>query len=173
MPTISAASMAFFAQMQGVQVFVPRSFPEHVRQTIARMGATHQDVDRPVRMMPSIHSTGPLGTSLQEQALVVETGKGLVVITRCAHPGIVSIVKNALRAMRPNAGVALVMGGFHLLSASPRQIDEIVRELPELGVERVAPSHCTSDLARSRFKAAYSPNYVEGGAGLVLRFAPP
>jgi 7,8-dihydropterin-6-yl-methyl-4-(beta-D-ribofuranosyl)aminobenzene 5'-phosphate synthase len=122
--------------------------------------------------MPSIHSTGPLGTSLQEQALVVETGKGLVVITGCAHPGIVSIVKKA-RAMRPNAGVALVMGGFHLLSASPRQIDEIVRELRELGVERVAPSHCTGDLARSRFKAAYTTNYVEGGAGLVLRFAPP
>jgi 7,8-dihydropterin-6-yl-methyl-4-(beta-D-ribofuranosyl)aminobenzene 5'-phosphate synthase len=115
---------------------------------------------------------GPLGTSLQEQALVVETGKGLVVITGCAHPGIVSIVKKA-RAMRPNAGVALVMGGFHLLSASPRQIDEIVRELRELGVERVAPSHCTGDLARSRFKAAYTTNYVEGGAGLVLRFAPP
>jgi 7,8-dihydropterin-6-yl-methyl-4-(beta-D-ribofuranosyl)aminobenzene 5'-phosphate synthase len=94
------------------------------------------------------------------------------VITGCAHPGIVSFVKKA-RAMHPNAGVVLVMGGFHLLSASPRQIDEIVRELRELGVGRVAPSHSTGDLARSCFIAAYTTNYVEGGAGLVLRFAPP
>jgi 7,8-dihydropterin-6-yl-methyl-4-(beta-D-ribofuranosyl)aminobenzene 5'-phosphate synthase len=64
------------------------------------------------------------------------------------------------------------MGGFHLLSASPVQVDEIVRSFRELGVGRIAPSHCSGDLARSRFKAAYKSNYVDG-AGMVLRFAAP
>lgn len=155
-----------------VQVFIPRSFPEHVRQAIDRAGATHRDVDGPTRIAPGIHTTGPLGTSLQEQALVVETREGLVVITGCAHPGIVSIVQKA-KTVNPKADIALVMGGFHLLSSSPNGIDEIIRAFRELGVQRVAPSHCTGDLARSRFKAAYQANYVDGGVGLILKFSAP
>jgi 7,8-dihydropterin-6-yl-methyl-4-(beta-D-ribofuranosyl)aminobenzene 5'-phosphate synthase len=155
-----------------VDVFIPRSFPDHVRRMVDAAGARHQDVFEPTRIALGVHTTGPLGTSLQEQALVVETAKGLVVITGCAHPGIVSIVQKA-RAIAPKADVALVMGGFHLLSASPGQIEEIIRAFRELGVQRVAPSHCTGDLARNRFREAYGPNYVDGGAGMVLKFATP
>ena len=155
-----------------VLVFLPASFPDHVRHMIDVAGARHQDVSGPIGIAPGVRSTGPLGTSLQEQALVVETPKGLVVITGCAHPGIVSIVKKA-QAMSPKADIALVMGGFHLLSAAPGQIDAIVRAFRELGVQRVAPSHCTGDFARNRFKEAYGSNYVDGGAGMVIRFAAP
>jgi 7,8-dihydropterin-6-yl-methyl-4-(beta-D-ribofuranosyl)aminobenzene 5'-phosphate synthase len=155
-----------------VQVFIPRSFPDHVRRAIDGAGARHQDVFEPTRILPGIRTTGPLGTWLQEQALVVETSKGLVVMTGCAHPGIVTIVRKA-QAMSPKADVALVMGGFHLLSDSPGQIDEIVRAFRELGVQRVAPSHCIGDLARSRFREAYGPNYVDAGVGMTLKFEVP
>lgn len=153
-----------------VKVFIPRSFPDHVRDMIGGAGAVHQDVSAPTRIVLGVHTTGPLGLSLHEQALVLETARGLVVITGCAHPGIVTIVRKA-KAMIPKADVALVMGGFHLLSDSPGQIDKIVRAFRDLGVQRVAPSHCTGDLARSRFKEAYGSNYVEGGAGMILSFA--
>lgn len=113
------------------QVFIPRSFPEHVKRTIGAAGARPQDVSGPASIAPGVHTTGPLGTSLQEQALVVETGEGLVVITGCAHPGIAAVVRKA-RAMSAKPDIALVMGGFHLLSALPNEIDEIVRSLHEL-----------------------------------------
>ena len=63
------------------------------------------------------------------------------------------------------------MGGFHLMSASPGEIGKIVQSLRKLGVQRVAPSHCTGDPARHQFKQAYGVNYVEGGAGMILKFA--
>jgi len=153
-----------------VLVFIPRSFPDYVRRMIDAAGARYQEVVEPTDIAPDVHTTGPLGTSLQEQSLVVETMQGLVIITGCAHPGIVSIVKKA-RAMNPKADIALVMGGFHLGSASEREIDAIIRDLRELGVHRVAPSHCSGDLARSRFREVYGPNYIEGGVGMVLTFA--
>jgi len=34
----------------------------------------------------------------------------------------------------------------------------------------VAPSHCSGDYTRKRFKEVYGPDYIEGGAGLVLQF---
>jgi 7,8-dihydropterin-6-yl-methyl-4-(beta-D-ribofuranosyl)aminobenzene 5'-phosphate synthase len=160
----------FLRTNANVQVFFPGSLPEYMRRTIDAAGARHQEVGEPTSIAPGIHTTGLLGTSLQEQALVVETGEGLVVIAGCAHPGIVSVVRKA-RAMSPKADVAMVMGGFHLLTASLDEVDEIVRQLRELGVQRVAPSHCTGDPARSSFKAVYGTNYADGGAGLILKFA--
>lgn len=154
-----------------VRVFIPRSFPDQVRDMIAGAGAEYVDVEEPTLVAPRIHTTGPLGTSLEEQALVVETGEGLVVMTGCAHPGIVAMVDEA-QSMRPQARIALVMGGFHLGSASREQIEEIVRSLREAGIRRVAPSHCTGDAARSRFEAAFGSDYVAGGLGLILKFAP-
>lgn len=104
-----------------VLVFIPRSFPDHVRRMIDAAGASHQDVSGPADVAPGVRTTGLLGTSLQEQALVVETTEGLVILTGCAHPDIVSIVQKA-KAMTLKADIALVMGGFHLLSASPPPI---------------------------------------------------
>jgi 7,8-dihydropterin-6-yl-methyl-4-(beta-D-ribofuranosyl)aminobenzene 5'-phosphate synthase len=112
---------------------------------IEAAGAGHQDVSTPTHIAPGIHTTGLLGASLQEQAVVVETEEGLIVITGCAHPGIVAIVQKA--------------------------IGKIVQSLRKLGVRRVAPSHCTGDPARRQFKEAYGADYVEGGAGMILKFA--
>jgi len=155
-----------------VLVFIPQSFPDYVRRMIDAAGARYQDVIGPTDIAPGVRTTGQLETSLKEQSLVVDTMQGLVIITGCAHPGIVSIVKKA-RAMSPKADIALVMGGFHLGSASEREIDAIVRAFRKLGVQRVAPSHCTGDVARSRFRELYGANYIEGGAGRILKLAAP
>ncbi|GAB6270151.1 MAG: hypothetical protein STSR0002_28940 [Smithella sp.] len=50
---------------------------------------------------------------LPEQAALLKTSAGTVVITGCAHPGIVSIVETAKKIL-PKDDIALVMGGFHL-----------------------------------------------------------
>jgi 7,8-dihydropterin-6-yl-methyl-4-(beta-D-ribofuranosyl)aminobenzene 5'-phosphate synthase len=162
----------FLRHNADVQVFIPRSFPDRVRLMIKRAGARHEDVSAPTRIAPGIRTTGPLGQSPPEQALIVETSEGLVVITGCAHPGILSIVRK-VQTISPNADIALVMGGLHLLSASGEQIEEIVRTLRSLGVRRIAPSHCTGDIARRRLREVYGPDYIDAGAGMVLKFAAP
>lgn len=116
-----------------------------------------------------MHLTGTLGDGVREQALVLETGEGLVVVTGCAHPGIVELVRRA-RTIDPDAPVALVMGGMHLREASDWQIDTVVSGLKALGVRKVAPSHCTGDRAIERFRQAYGAGFVRAGAGTKLSF---
>ena len=103
---------------------------------------------------------------------MLETGEGLVVITGCAHPGIVEIVERA-RMVDPEAPVAMVMGGMHLREASNRQIDAIVDAFKTLGVRKVAPSHCTGARAIERFRQAYGSGFVGAGAGTRLSFSLP
>jgi 7,8-dihydropterin-6-yl-methyl-4-(beta-D-ribofuranosyl)aminobenzene 5'-phosphate synthase len=159
----------FLAANGDVTVYIPAAFPDSVRRMIRATGAGLRDVTRPTDLAPDIFTIGPLGNGLDEQALVVETEEGLVIITGCAHPGIVRIVE-AAHAHRSGQPIALVMGGFHLKSASASEIARIIQAFRRLGVKKVAPSHCTGDAARSHFREAYGADFVEGGVGLVLSF---
>lgn len=163
--------LGFLRVNNRTNVLLPPTVQASAREAIAATGARYLSVTGPVEIAPGIRTTGPLG-EMREQALVIETRDGLVVITGCAHPGIVSVVRRA-QAMRPDLGIALVMGGFHLRSAPAHQIDSIVAAFREIGVQRVAPSHCTGDPAIRRFREAYGSSFVEGGVGMVMRFEAP
>jgi len=150
-----------------VKVYVPASFPDSLREKIKSRGAEYQDVTVSMKICDGVYTTGEMGTSIKEQSLVLNTGEGLVVITGCAHPGVVSIAEKA-RQMLPDKSIYLVMGGFHLSGASDAQLKGIIEGFRDLGVQKVAPSHCSGDRCRELFRQEYGENYVEGGAGKTI-----
>ncbi|MCI0506925.1 MAG: hypothetical protein L0Z73_12560 [Gammaproteobacteria bacterium] len=60
------------------------------------------------------------------------------------------------------------MGGFHLGARSDSDIRAIIQRLNTLGVEKVAPSHCTGDNAIRLFREAWENDFIEGGLGAVI-----
>jgi 7,8-dihydropterin-6-yl-methyl-4-(beta-D-ribofuranosyl)aminobenzene 5'-phosphate synthase len=156
----------FLRRNPHVTVYVPRSFPTSFLQAITGYGAKYRAVGDPVRLFDSVYSSGEMGDRIKEQALIVETSTGLVIITGCAHPGIVNVVKEA-RARFKNE-IYLVMGGFHLSGKTSARIREIIRTLKGLSVKKVAPSHCTGEQAIVLFKEAWENDFLESGAGAVI-----
>jgi 7,8-dihydropterin-6-yl-methyl-4-(beta-D-ribofuranosyl)aminobenzene 5'-phosphate synthase len=143
-------------------VYAPASFPGAFKTDV---GARTElvEVREATTIAPGIVSTGEVGSTIVEQALAVETQEGLVVVTGCAHPGIVQMVR---RAKETTGGeIALVMGGFHLGGASPGQIEQIIADFRGLGVKRIAPCHCTGDKARHAFVDAFGEDAVLAGVG--------
>jgi len=143
-------------------VYVPAAFSASFKKGV-RAHTELVEVTGPTEIFPGIHTTGELGTGIVEQALAVETAEGLVVVTGCAHPGVVEMVRRA----KESAGgeIYLVMGGFHLGSASRRQVEAIIAEFRDLGVQNVAPCHCTGDQAREMFADAFGDACILAGAG--------
>ncbi len=144
-------------------VYVPASFPPEFKQKIRAI-----EVGDPM-VLPDrdFRTTGELpGQPVSEQALIVTTEKGLVVVTGCAHPGIVNIVRRVQEISGER--IHLVMGGFHLLQTPAPEVEAIARQLHTLGVERVAPSHCTGEAAIEIFKKEYGANFVASGVGRIL-----
>ena len=94
--------------------------------------------------------------------MIIVSKKGLIVITGCAHPGIVNIVKKA-KEMFPQKNIYLVLGGFH---HPPKKV---VYELKKLKVEKVAPSHCSGDEIRELFKKEFKENFIEIGVGKIIK----
>ena len=150
-----------------VDVYLPDSASTDFEQAVATRGARVHSIKTAGQLFSHAYSSGELGTAPKEQSLVVETPKGLVVITGCAHPNIVNIVRKVKR--QRNKEVYLLMGGFHLLGMDREQLQGIVDDLKQEGVARVAPSHCTGDAAIAMFRQEWGKNFVEGGLGAVIK----
>jgi len=150
-------------------IYVPASFPASFKRQV-RAITTLQEVDEPQEILPGIYTTGQMGNGIVEQALVIETTQGLVVITGCAHPGVANMVRRA--GQIDENGVYLVLGGFHLGGASRSRIAGIITAFREMGVQKVAPCHCTGDQALTMFAAEYGDDFIRNGVGKILEIKP-
>jgi 7,8-dihydropterin-6-yl-methyl-4-(beta-D-ribofuranosyl)aminobenzene 5'-phosphate synthase len=120
----------------------------------------------PTEIFPGISTTGTLRGPADEQGLVLETAKGRVLVTGCAHPGVVELAK----AAKGSGGkLYLAVGGFHMGGMSADRIDEIVAQMQKL-TQKAAPCHCTGEAAIKRFAEAFGDGFVKVGAGLKLEF---
>jgi 7,8-dihydropterin-6-yl-methyl-4-(beta-D-ribofuranosyl)aminobenzene 5'-phosphate synthase len=146
-------------------VYLLPSFPDELKNEVAHWTQAIE-VAPGQAVGDGVYVTGEVAGVVPEQALVVTTDSGLVVVTGCAHPGVVALVARA-KGLRGEP-VHLVMGGFHLRSAGSEQVRSVIAELQRLGVARVAPSHCTGDDAIALFRAQYGAGFVESGVGRVV-----
>jgi 7,8-dihydropterin-6-yl-methyl-4-(beta-D-ribofuranosyl)aminobenzene 5'-phosphate synthase len=105
-----------------------------------------------------------------DQSIVINVeGKGLVVLTGCAHSGVVNTVQYA-REISGVDEVWAIMGGFHLGPAKDDEIDRTVDEILRLGPKMVMPSHCTGFKAIARFADRMPDAFVLGVVGTRILF---
>ncbi len=154
----------FLSVNSKVTVFIPNSSPAGLDQEIQSTGAIAVRADSFTQINETMFSAGELKGNIPEQSLVVLSSQGLVIITGCAHPGIVRIVEH-VRPLFPYEPIYLVMGGFHLKSETIQNIEQIVKTLHEYGVQKIAPSHCTGEAAIGIFKNRFGKNFIESGVG--------
>lgn len=155
--------LSFLAANPKVKVYLPQSFPESFKRNTKKLGAEVTEVKDSLKICKDVYSTGQMGRGIKEESLVVKTTKGLVVVTGCAHPGIVSIVQKAKEMIEDE--VYLVVGGFHLSGAGEGKLNKIIQQFKEEGVKKVAPCHCSGDLTRKLFKKAYGEDFIAAGVG--------
>jgi 7,8-dihydropterin-6-yl-methyl-4-(beta-D-ribofuranosyl)aminobenzene 5'-phosphate synthase len=151
-----------------VKLYLLKSFPHSFKKKVESSKAEIVEVSGSVAISERVNTTGELGTSIKEQSLMVKTSKGLVVITGCAHPGILNILKHAKKITGED--VYLVLGGFHLLDRSETQLKEVIKGFRELGVKKVAPCHCSGEQTRTLFQKEYKEDFIANGVGKIIEF---
>jgi 7,8-dihydropterin-6-yl-methyl-4-(beta-D-ribofuranosyl)aminobenzene 5'-phosphate synthase len=153
-----------------VDIYVPASFPDDFKSRVKAYGSNLIEVHGALKICEGVMTTGELGSGIIEQSLIVNSERGLVVVTGCAHPGIANIVETAIQLTKRD--VYLVVGGFHLGGATKEEILSVVERVRSLGVTNVAPCHCSGDLARRIFKDSFGAGYVDAGAGTIICIEP-
>ncbi len=104
---------------------------------------------------------------IEDSALVYKTSNGLVIITGCSHSGICNIIEYAKKVCKDQK-ILDVIGGFHLLNPSKRQLEGTISYFENLCPNRVYACHCT-DLA-SKIALSRVVNIKEVGVGLSLQY---
>ncbi|MBU2547714.1 MAG: MBL fold metallo-hydrolase [Proteobacteria bacterium] len=107
-----------------------------------------------------------------DTALVLHVkGRGLVVLSGCAHSGIVNTVRYA-REVTGVEPVFAVMGGFHLTGpAFEPIIGPTTEALKEIGPTYVIPTHCTGRKAVMHMEKEMPDRFIMNMSGTNLIFS--
>jgi 7,8-dihydropterin-6-yl-methyl-4-(beta-D-ribofuranosyl)aminobenzene 5'-phosphate synthase len=128
-------------------------------------GGTFVEIARPTPIFPGGWLTGPVprthpernwsgsrrvqtsgglveDTIPEDMSLVLDTARGLVLVSGCGHAGIINTLEHARRAVR-TAPVHAALGGFHLFPATDESLDWTAEKLRSMQVENLLGAHCT------------------------------
>lgn len=104
-----------------------------------------------------------------DQSMVINVkGSGLVIISGCAHAGIVNSMEYARRITGEDK-VCAVIGGFHL--AGPDMgpvVDSTIERIKEYDPKVVMPMHCSGFEAINRFRYEFPKSFVLSAVGAKL-----
>lgn len=92
-----------------------------------------------------------------EQVLVFKTGKGLVILSGCAHRGIVNTVSSVSEYFGED--IYAVVGGTHLITANENMVNRTIEELVKFNPEYLMFGHCNGFDANCRFKKEFSDKF--------------
>jgi 7,8-dihydropterin-6-yl-methyl-4-(beta-D-ribofuranosyl)aminobenzene 5'-phosphate synthase len=157
------------------------------RQTLESLGARFNLSKKPVRITDDIITSGeiPMVTGYEEiepylvvkekggfkpdkllddQALIINTKPGLVVVLGCAHRGIINTLYHAQKLTGAKT-IHMVVGGCHLMDASEERIRVTIATLKELGVQRIGVSHCTGLPASAIMAQEFGDGFFFNNAG--------
>lgn len=158
---------------KGIKVYVLESFSEDLKKAVEECGGKLVVVKRQRKVTDDIYITGEMsseykGEVMGEQSLVVKGEKGTSVITGCAHPGIVNVLK-AVKGKMKIKDLYMVFGGFHLEGLDRDEVKGIIADLKTMGVKKVGPAHCTGDKAKRMFKGKYHEGFIPVKAGQIIQ----
>jgi len=104
---------------------------------------------------------------LDDQSLILDTDKGMVLILGCAHSGMINIINHVIHKMGKEKFYA-ILGGTHLDFLTPEQLEESIKSLKKMEIEKIGVSHCTGMKAAFRLHQEFGDRFFYGCVGSVL-----
>ncbi|TFG83403.1 MAG: MBL fold metallo-hydrolase [Spirochaetales bacterium] len=104
-----------------------------------------------------------------EVSLAFDEADGIVVVTGCAHRGIVNILEEARLAF-PGRPVSAVVGGFHLVDAPRETIDRVVDGIAAIAPGKILCGHCTGPRGFAALYARFPDRVAWLSCGLRSEF---
>ncbi len=105
---------------------------------------------------------------LDDQSLILDTEKGLILILGCAHSGMINIIHHVIHKTGKDKFHA-ILGGTHLDFLAPEQLEESIKSLKKMEIEKIGVSHCTGMRAAFRLHQEFGDRFFYGSVGCVLK----
>ena len=104
-----------------------------------------------------------------DQSLILDTEKGLILVLGCAHSGMINIINYVIDRMGKENFYA-VLGGTHLDFLTQEQLEESIKALKKMKIEKIGVCHCTGMRAAFRLHHEFGDRFFYGhvGSGLEI-----
>jgi len=102
-----------------------------------------------------------------DQSMILESDKGIVVIMGCCHAGLVNTLEHVAYSMG-RRDIFAVIGGTHLGFCGQEQQELTISALKAWGVRKVAASHCTGFAASARLSREMPKEFQVALVGYTL-----
>ena len=103
-----------------------------------------------------------------DQALVAVTSKGPVLITGCAHAGLINTINYALQITN-STNLCGLIGGTHLIEANEERLAKTAARLKEYNLHFCAVSHCTGFKAQMSIYQTLGDKFVLNNVGNIIK----
>jgi 7,8-dihydropterin-6-yl-methyl-4-(beta-D-ribofuranosyl)aminobenzene 5'-phosphate synthase len=155
---------AILNEKPGLPLYICPNFSLDFKSRAKSSSACLVEVEPLMKIADGIYTTGQIAAAhryshMPEQGLILRTPKGVTVVTGCAHSGILKIVEYVRRNI-PDP-IYLVLGGFHTLEGSESSMRSTVQGFKRLGVQNIAPGHCTGGDGVRLLKETYGEHCFE------------
>lgn len=162
---------SFLKKYSGTRVYICKKTGRPLKTLVHKTGGTLIEIDRSRKISRNIFSLGQMRANtgrgvLYEQALVVKSQNGFSIVTGCAHPGVVRIVRCAVKLFGKK--IYAVCGGFHMKDKTLEENEKIIRQLQALGIQKVIPLHCAGRNASRLFRKIYQKKFTALRPGQTL-----
>jgi 7,8-dihydropterin-6-yl-methyl-4-(beta-D-ribofuranosyl)aminobenzene 5'-phosphate synthase len=119
------------------------------------------------RLFSEIGGKSVQDTLTDDQSLILDDEKGLILIFGCAHSGMINIINHVISKTGKEKFQA-ILGGTHLDFLTPDQLEETIRSLKKMEIEKIGVSHCTGMRAAFRLHQEFGDRFFYGCVGSVL-----
>jgi 7,8-dihydropterin-6-yl-methyl-4-(beta-D-ribofuranosyl)aminobenzene 5'-phosphate synthase len=101
---------------------------------------------------------------LDDQSLILDSKKGLILILGCAHSGMINIINHVIKKTKKEK-ICAVLGGTYLDFLIPEQLEESINFLKKFEIERIGVSHCTGMKASFQLHEEFGDRFFYGCVG--------
>lgn len=163
--------------------------PPLTREEFEELGASFRLSAEPVELAPGVTTTGhvPRVSDLAPEAphllverdgkvirddfvddlsIIVQLEEGDVLLTGCAHAGLVNIVARAEQITRRCP--VTIIGGTHLAREAEERIERVALEMAQRGVQQIMPLHCSGERGARLLERYFSGEVLRSGTGGII-----
>lgn len=167
---------------------VPTGIPFN-QEELEKLGARFVFNTEPAEIVPGVTLTGPIARGFDEirtrshfvyregclvsdpfeddQAVIIETEKGLCIVLGCAHAGVINTLNHVAEITGEKTFYGL-FGGTHLLQAQEDQLQQTLGEIERRQIKVLGLSHCTGINAAAFLSKNFSGSYTQAISGCIV-----
>jgi 7,8-dihydropterin-6-yl-methyl-4-(beta-D-ribofuranosyl)aminobenzene 5'-phosphate synthase len=151
-----------------LEILILPSFTTAFRENFPAPRVLLKEVTKGIEILPGLFSTGEIKGIIPEQGLAARGSEKALFIGGCCHPGLEKMISTAIDVTGQTIGAAL--GGFHLCHSDDDEIQSIFQNLKKMGVEKIAPCHCTGFAGIDFAHEIYGTNCIHAGVGTIVEW---